>query len=150
MHHRQSGDRLRQFAVGGDEFNIAEKGKDYGWPTIAYGMEYRGGTITGGIQQQAGMEQPKYYWDPNIAPSGMLIYTGNLFPAWKGNALVGGLRGEALVRLVVDPQGKVTGEERLFTDLKERIRDVEQGPDGALYLLTDNAKGRLLKVVPKR
>jgi glucose/arabinose dehydrogenase len=130
--------------------NIAQKGKDYGWPTIAYGVEYRGGPITGGIQQQAGMEQPKYYWDPNIAPSGMTFYTGDLFPAWKGNLFIGGLGGTSLVRLVVDAQGKVTGEERLLGDRKERIRNVEQGPDGALYLLIDDEKGRLLKVVPKQ
>ena len=135
---------------GGDEFNIAEKGKDYGWPTIAYGMEYRGGAITEGIQQKAGMEQPKYYWDPNIAPSGMIIYTGSLFPAWKGDALIGGLRGQALVRLDVDDKGKVSGEERLLTSLKERIRDVEQGADGSIYVLTDNQKGRVLKVTPKK
>ena len=135
---------------GGDEMNIAQKGKDYGWPTIAYGIEYQGGQITGGIQQQEGMEQPIYYWDPNIAPSGMAFYTGGLFPAWKGSLFVGGLGSRSLVRLVVDPQGKVSGEERLLTDQKERIRDVRQGPDGALYLLTDNAKGRVLKVVPKK
>ena len=135
---------------GGDEMNIAQKGKDYGWPTIAYGIEYQGGAITGGIQQKEGMEQPKYYWDPNIAPSGMTFYTGDLFPAWKGNLFIGALGGTSLVRLVVDAQGKVSGEERLLRDQKERIRNVEQGPDGALYVLTDNAKGRLLKVVPKR
>ncbi len=134
---------------GGDELNIAKKGRDYGWPTIAYGIEYRGGPITGGIQAQAGMEQPVYYWDPNIAPSGMTFYTGTLFPEWKGNLFIGGLAGQALVRLVVEGE-RVTGEERLLTDQKERFRDVVQGPDGALYLLTDNAKGRILKVVPKR
>jgi glucose/arabinose dehydrogenase len=135
---------------GGDEMNIAQKGKDYGWPTIAYGIEYQGGPITGGIQQKEGMEQPKYYWDPNIAPSGMTFYTGDLFPAWKGNLFIGGLGSTSLVRLVVDAQGKVSGEERLLRDQKERIRNVEQGPDGALYVLTDNAKGRLFKIVPKR
>jgi aldose sugar dehydrogenase len=134
---------------GGDEVNIARKGKDYGWPTIAYGIEYQGGAITGGIQQQAGMEQPAYYWDPNIAPSGLTFYTGDLFPAWKGNLFVGALAGQALVRLVVDGD-KITGEERLLHDQRERIRAVTQGPDGALYLLTDNQKGRVLKVTPKR
>jgi glucose/arabinose dehydrogenase len=137
---------------GGDEVNIARKGKDYGWPTIAYGIEYQGGTITGGITQKEGMEQPIYYWDPNIAPSGMTFYTGDLFPAWKGNLFVGGLASRSLVRLVVDAQGKVTGEERLLRDMqpRERIRDVKQGPDGALYVVTDNTKGRVLKVAPKR
>jgi aldose sugar dehydrogenase len=137
---------------GGDEINIARKGKDYGWPTIAYGIEYKGGAITGGITQQAGMEQPLYYWDPVIAPSGMTFYTGSLFPAWKGNLFVGGLGSTNLVRLTIKGE-KVTGEERLLTDLqpqRERIRDVVQGPDGALYLLTDNQKGRILKLVPKK
>ena len=136
---------------GGDEMNIARKGKDYGWPTIAYGIEYRGGAITGGIQQQAGMEQPIYYWDPNIAPSGMVVYTGDLFPAWKGSVFVGSLVQRALIRLAVNGE-KVTGEERLLMTMepRDRIRDVNQGPDGALYLLTDNAKGRVLKLVPKK
>ena len=137
---------------GGDEVNIARKGKDYGWPTIAYGIEYRGGPITGGIEQQQGMEQPIYYWDPNIAPSGMTFYTSNLVPEWKGNAFIGGLASRALIRLVVDPQGKVTGEERLLRDMqpRERIRDVQEGPDGALYLVTDSPKGRILKLTPKK
>jgi aldose sugar dehydrogenase len=137
---------------GGDEINIARKGKDYGWPTIAYGIEYRGGPITGGITAKEGMEQPIYYWDPVIAPSGMTFYTGNLFPAWKGSLFIGGLGSTALVRLTLDGD-KVTGEERLLTNLQpkpERIRDVRQGPDGALYLLTDNKEGRILKLVPAR
>ena len=137
---------------GGDEVNIARKGQDYGWPTIAYGIEYQGGAITGNITQQQGMEQPIYYWDPNIAPSGMTFYTGNLFPAWKGNLFVGGLASRALVRLVVDAQGKVTGEERLLRDMqpRERIRDVKEGPDGAIYVVTDNPKGRVLRIRPKK
>ena len=136
---------------GGDEVNIARKGKDYGWPTIAYGIEYGGGTITGGIQQQAGMEQPVYYWDPNIAPSGMAFYTGDLFPSWKGSLFVGALKDQMLVRLTLDGD-KVVGEERLLQDMqpRDRIRDVRQGPDGAVYLLTDNAKGRILKLTPKK
>jgi glucose/arabinose dehydrogenase len=95
------------------------------------------------------MEQPVYYWDPNIAPSGMIFYTGDLFPQWRGNLFVGGLASTALVRLVVDGE-RVTGEERLLRDRKQRIRDVNQGPDGAIYLLTDGAKGSLLKIVPKK
>jgi glucose/arabinose dehydrogenase len=134
---------------GGDELNIVHKGHDYGWPTIAYGIEYRGGAITGGIQQKEGMEQPTYYWDPIIGPSGMAFYTANLFPAWKGDLFVGGHGTSDLVRLKLQGD-KVVGEERLLTDLKERIRDVRVGPDGALYLLTDSAKGRLLKLVPKK
>ena len=132
---------------GGDEINIARKGKDYGWPTIAYGIEYRGGQITGGIQQQAGMEQPIYYWDPIIGPSGMAFYTATLFPAWQGSLFVGGHGTRDLVRLSLDGE-KVTGEERLLADQKFAVRDVRQGPDGALYLLTDGADGKLLKLVP--
>lgn len=137
---------------GGDEINISRKGKDYGWPTIAYGIEYQGGPITGGITAKEGMEQPIYYWDPVIAPSGMVFYTGTLFPAWKGSLFIGGLGSTNLVRLTVEGE-KIVGEERLLKDLKpkpERIRDVRQGPDGALYLLTDSAAGRMLKLVPKK
>jgi glucose/arabinose dehydrogenase len=134
---------------GGDELNVARKGRDYGWPTIAYGIEYGGGRITGGIQQKAGMEQPLYYWDPVIAPSGMTFYTGALFPAWKGSLFIGGLQSTNLVRLEISGE-KVTGEERLLGNVNERMRDVTQGPDGALYILADNAKGRVLKVVPKK
>ncbi len=132
---------------GGDEINIARKGKDYGWPTIAYGIEYRGGPITGGLTAQAGMEQPLYYWDPIIGPSGMAFYTGNLFPAWKGSLFVGGHGTRDLVRLTVDGE-KVTGEERLLVDQKDAVRDVRQGPDGALYIVTDGAQGRVYKLVP--
>lgn len=137
---------------GGDELNIARKGKDYGWPTIAYGIEYQGGPITGGITAKEGMEQPIYYWDPVIAPSGMVFYTGTLFPAWKGSLFIGGLGSTNLVRLTLEGE-KVVGEERLLKDLQpkaERIRDVEQGPDGALYVLTDSKAGRMLKLVPKK
>jgi glucose/arabinose dehydrogenase len=138
-------------ARGGDEINIARKGRDYGWPTITYGIEYQGGPINGGIQQQEGMEQPKYFWDPVIAPSGLIFYTGTLFPAWQNSLFVGGLGSMNLVRLSLDGE-RVVGEERLLQDLqprRERIRDVRQGPDGAIYLVTDNAKGRILKLVPK-
>jgi aldose sugar dehydrogenase len=132
---------------GGDEVNIARKGRDYGWPTIAYGIEYGGGQITGGITAKEGMEQPVYYWDPVIAPSGMAFYTGDKFPDWRGSLFVGGLAGQALVRLTLDGD-KVVGEERLSQDgLGARIRDVDQGPDGLLYVLTDG--GKLLKLTPK-
>jgi glucose/arabinose dehydrogenase len=137
---------------GGDEINIPRKGKDYGWPTIAYGIEYQGGPINGGIQQQAGMEQPIYYWDPIIGPSGMTFYTGSLFPQWKGSLFIGGHGSRDLVRLTLDGE-KVTGEERLLKDLQpkpEAIRDVRTGPDGAIYILTDSAAGRLLKLVPRK
>jgi glucose/arabinose dehydrogenase len=137
---------------GGDEVNIARKGHDYGWPTIAYGIEYRGGPITDNKTAQEGMEQPRYYWDPVIGPSGMAFYTGSLFPAWKGSLFIGGHATNDLVRLTLDGD-TIVGEERLLTDLRpgrERIRDVRQGPDGALYLLTDSSAGRLLKLVPTR
>jgi len=113
---------------------------------------YQGGPITGNITAKEGMEQPIYYWDPVIAPSGMVFYTGDLFPAWKGNLFIGGLASTNLVRLTVKGE-RIVDEERLLTDLtpkRERIRDVRQGPDGALYVLTDNAAGRMLKLVPKR
>ena len=137
---------------GGDELSIVRKGDNHGWPVIAYGIEYRGGQITGGLTQKDGMEQPIYYWDPVIAPSGMLFYDGDLFPEWKGSLFIGGLVTKTLVRLDVDGE-RVTGEERLLTKMQpepERIRDVRQGPDGAIYLATDSPRGRILKLVPKR
>ena len=136
---------------GGDEINIARKGKDYGWPTIADGIEDRGGPITGGITAKEGMEQPLYYWDPVIGPSGMAFYTADLFPEWKGSLFVGGHATYDLVRLSVDGE-KIVGEERLLKDLEPRphVRDVRQGPDGALYVLTDSTSGKLLKLVPRR
>ncbi|MGE3956553.1 MAG: PQQ-dependent sugar dehydrogenase [Vicinamibacterales bacterium] len=136
---------------GGDELNVVRKGKDYGWPTVAYGIEYAGGPITGGITQKVGTEQPLYYWDPVIGPSGMAFYTGSLFPAWKGSLFIGGHQTNDLVRLSLSGE-KVTGEERLLTDRtpRLRIRDVRQGPDGALYLLTDEMlSGKIVKLVPK-
>ena len=131
---------------GGDEINIARKGRDYGWPTIAYGIEYRGGPITGGITQQEGMEQPLYYWDPIIGPSGMTFYTGNLFPEWKGNLFVGAMAGQHLVRLVLDGE-RVVAEEKLLTDLKQRIREVRQAADGSVYALVGAS---LVRITPKR
>lgn len=132
---------------GGDELNLVERGKDYGWPTIGYGEEYSGARIHEKTQAP-GMEQPVYYWDPVISPSGMTFYTGTLFPEWRGNFFIGGLSSKALVRLVLSDD-RVIGEERLLTDLGARIREVVQGPDGALYLLTDATNGRLLKVTPR-
>ena len=134
---------------GGDEINIARKGKDYGWPTIAYGIEYRGGPITGGIQQQAGMEQPLYYWDPVIGPERHGVLHRRRCSR-RGRAACSSAATAPATWCGVTLDGeKVIGEERLLTDLKETIRDVRQGPDGALYLLTDGAAGKLLKLVPK-
>jgi glucose/arabinose dehydrogenase len=133
-------------ARGGDEVNIPLAGKNYGWPVITYGRDYSGAKIGEGTAK-AGMEQPVYYWDPSIAPSGMAFYAGNLFPEWKGNLFVGALRGAALHRLVLDGES-VVGEEVLLGDIGERIRDVRSGPDGALWLLTDSGNGRVLRLVP--
>ena len=133
-------------ARGGDEVNIPEAGKNYGWPVISYGRDYSGAKIGIGTQK-AGMEQPIYYWDPSIAPSGMAFYTGDLFPAWKGNLFVGALSGAHLTRLVLSGE-KVVAEERLLTAERERIRDVRQGPDGALYVATDSGNGRILRISP--
>lgn len=133
--------------AGGDELNLIAKGKDYGWPSITYGEEYSGKPISDNATQKAGMEQPVYYWDPVIAPSGMVFYSGKAMPEYKGNILVGGLRSMALVRLVLK-NDRVVGEERLLTDRKQRIRDVVEGPAGELYLVTDDADGKLLKVTP--
>jgi glucose/arabinose dehydrogenase len=135
-------------AKGGDELNIPLAGKDYGWPTITYGVEYSGKPIGEGLTARAGLEQPVYYWDPVIAPSGMAFYDAALFPAWKGSLFIGGLSSKKLVRLTLNGD-RVTGEEWLLQDLGERIRDVRVGPDGAVYVVTDNAEGRVLKLVPK-
>ena len=124
--------------------NIPKPGKNYGWPTIAYGKHYSGGKIGLGTHK-AGMEQPVYYWDPSIAPSGMDFYSGNLFSKWKGNLIVGALKLRLLTRLVLDGE-KVTREERLLEELGERIRQVRQGPDGYIYLLTDSNEGRVLRL----
>lgn len=133
-------------ARGGDEINIPAAGLNYGWPVISYGVNYDGSRIGKGTSAP-GMEQPIFYWDPSIAPSGMAFYTGSAFPPWRGNLFVGALAGQALVRLTLSGE-RVTGEERLLTDLGERIRDVRQGPDGFLYLLTDADDGRILRLRP--
>ncbi len=124
---------------GGDEINIPQAGKNYGWPVIGYGIDYSGAKIHESTHKE-GMEQPIRQWTPVIAPSGFAIYQGDLFPAWKGNAFIGGLVTRTLVRLELDGE-KVTKEERLLGALNERIRDVRAGPDGALWLLTDNVAG---------
>ena len=133
---------------GGDEVNIIEKGKNYGWPVIGYGIDYSGAKIHDATAKP-GMEQPLKYWVPSIAPSGMAFYQGDLFAAWRGHLFVGALAGQMLVRLSIDGE-KVTGEERLLRELRERIRDVRLGPDGALYLATDNNAGRILRVTPAK
>ncbi len=132
---------------GGDELNLIERGRDYGWPTIGYGEEYSGAAIHDS-PQAPGLQQPIYYWDPVISPGALAIYDGDLFPEWKGNFFVAGLSSKALIRLVVKDD-RVVGEERLLTDRAARIRDVVQGPDGALYLLTDGDDGKLLKLTPQ-
>ncbi len=133
---------------GGDEVNIIGKGKNYGWPVIGFGIDYNGAKIHESTAKP-GMEQPIKYWVPSIAPSGMTFYTAKLFPKWTGSLFTGALAGQMLVRLSLNGN-TVTGEERLLQNLNERIRDVRQGPDGALWLLTDNSAGRILRVVPAK
>jgi aldose sugar dehydrogenase len=133
---------------GGDELNLIQKGKNYGWPIQAYGEEYSGKPIEGAVTNRPGYEQPVYYWDPVIAPSGAQFYSGKLFPAWKGNLFVGGLKDKFLVRLTLE-NDRVTGEEHLLTDRKQRVRDVREGPDGALYVVTDEKNGELWKISPR-
>ena len=135
-------------AKGGDEINIPEAGKNYGWPVIAYGKHYSGAKIGFGTSAQ-GMEQPIYVWDPSIAPSGMAFVTSDRYPQWKGQLLVGALAGESVSRLTLDG-ARIATEERMLSSLKERIRDVRQAPDGFIYLLTDNPEGRLLRLNPVR
>lgn len=133
---------------GGDEVNKVEKGKNYGWPVVTFGEEYSGAPVPNAVTTKEGYVDPVYYWDPVIAPSGAQFYTGSAFPEWKGNLFVGGLREQALVRLRIE-NNRVTGEEHLLTDRKQRIRDVRQGPDGALYVVTDHENGELWKITPR-
>ena len=130
---------------GGDEINIPAAGKNYGWPIITYGREYSGPAIGEGTAK-AGMEQPIHYWVPSIAPSGMTFHDGRGFPGWKRQLFVGALAAQQLVRLEVTPEGKVNKEERYA--IGKRVRDVREGPDGALYLVTDEDAGEILRVVP--
>lgn len=134
---------------GGDELNQPQAGLNYGWPVITYGIEYAGGKIGEGITAKEGLEQPVYYWDPVIAPSGMIFYDGALFPEWQGNIFVGSLGGTKLVRLQLQ-NGKVTGEEWLLRDHGQRVRDVQQGPDGAIYVLSEAADGAVTRIAKKR
>lgn len=124
---------------GGDEINRVQPGKNYGWPTITYGIEYAGPKVGEGITQKEGLEQPVYYWDPVVSPSGMTFYSGSQIPEWKNNLFIGGLSSMHIVRLVI-VNNKVTGEERLLANENERFRDVTQGKDGALYAITDGGK----------
>jgi aldose sugar dehydrogenase len=131
-------------ARGGDEINIPQAGRNYGWPVITYGIDYSGAKIGEGTAK-AGMEQPLYYWDPVIAPSGAVFYTGKVFSDWQGDLFVGSLQPGGLVRLKLDGE-RVVKETRYLGELKERIRDVMQGQDGLLYLLTDSPKSRVLRL----
>jgi len=133
---------------GGDEVNIIRAGANYGWPVITYGVNYGLGTRIGEGTSKAGMEQPLYYWVPSIAPSGMAFYDGERFPRWKGNLFVGALRDRMLVRLQLDGE-KVVKEERLLQNAIGRIRDVRAGPDGYIYLLTDDSAGVLARLEPR-
>jgi glucose/arabinose dehydrogenase len=133
-------------ARGGDELNIPQAGRNYGWPVISYGVDYSGAKIGEGTAKP-GLEQPVFYWDPSIAPSGMAFYTGDKFPQWRGSVLVGALAGKHVARLETSGN-RITHQEQILQGLKERIRDVRQGPDGFLYLLTDSSEGRILRVRP--
>ncbi len=133
---------------GGDELNIAAAGVNYGWPVITHGVNYVIGTRIGEGAHKPGMAQPVYYWVPSIAPSGMAFYTGKRFPQWQGNLFIGSLKFRLLVRLELDGE-KVVREERLLEDELGRIRDVRQGPDGLLYLLTDERDGQLVRLIPR-
>ena len=141
---------------GGDEINAIEKGRNYGFPVIGYGHEYTGKPIDGDKTAQAGMEQPVYFWTPDIAPAGISFYAGKLFPVWQGDLFVSALAAKYLVRLVLNRE-RVVAEEHLLTELNTRIRDVQEGPDGALYVMTDRAAaaadpnaGKIVRLVPKK
>jgi glucose/arabinose dehydrogenase len=131
---------------GGDELNLIQAGHNYGWPKITYGVDYNGSQISP-YTELPGLEQPLTYWVPSIAPSGMALYQGDLFPAWQGNLLISALAGREVRRVVLDGD-TVSAQESLFTELGQRFRDVRSGPDGAVYLLTDSPAGKVLRVVP--
>lgn len=133
---------------GGDEINIIRAGNNYGWPTVTYGIDYSGATISNKTTME-GVTDPLHYWDPSIAPSGMAFYTGEQFPEWQGDLFVGALKMRKLVRLRIEDE-KVIEEEDLLTDLGERIRDVRMGPDGALWLLTDSSDGKVYRIRPAK
>jgi glucose/arabinose dehydrogenase len=131
---------------GGDELNLIRPGKNYGWPDISYGIEYSGNEVGAGSTQKEGMEQPVYYWDPVLSPSGMTFYNSTIIPEWKNNLFICGLNSNHIARLVIE-NNKVTGEERLLPDEGQRFRDITQGKDGALYVITD--EGRLYRIGKK-
>jgi glucose/arabinose dehydrogenase len=134
---------------GGDELNLVAAGKNYGWPLVAYGEEYSGSPIPNAVTAREGFEQPVYYWDPVIAPSGAQFYTGDAFPDWRGSLFIGSMKDMRLVRLTL-AKDRVTGEEHLLADRNQRVRDVRQGPDGALYVVTDQSNGELWKIAPRQ
>ena len=135
--------------MGGDEINIIENGKNYGWALVSFGLNYDGSPVGNGKQRGPGITDPIWHWTPSIAPSGMAFYTGDLFKGWKGSLINGALKFQLISRLTLDGD-KAVKEERLLHELHERIRDVRVGPDGALYLLTDNSSGRILRVTPAK
>ena len=136
--------------MGGDELNIPEAGRNYGWPVITHGVDYSGAPVKGAVGKAAdGMEPPHHVWDVSPALSGMLFYSGKAFPEWKGNLFVGALAKSALIRLELDGN-RIVHEERLLTDRGERIRDVREGSDGAIYVLVDEQNGKLLRIQPRQ
>jgi len=145
--HPESGElwTIEHGPAGGDELNNPEAGRNYGWPAVTYGENYSGSKVTEGITQRNDVEQPVYYWDPVIAPSGMTFYTGDAFPVWQGDLFIGGLASARVVRLVFDGD-RVAAEEWL--PVGERVRDVIQGPDGHLYLVTDMDNGKIMRILP--
>src|ERR1700733_5809121 len=133
--------------LGGDKISIIKPGGNYGWPNVSYGRRYNGDLVAGkGLTQKEGVEQPVYFWYPDIAPCALIFYTGDMFPEWKGNVLVGGMGAKSLIRLVLDGD-KVVAEERLLKDLNQRVREVQQAPDGSLFILLDD--GRLIRLSRK-
>ena len=134
---------------GGDEVNIPQPGKNYGWPVVSHGVNYDGTPVGTGEKDAPGMEDPIYTWTPVIAPSGMLFYAGTAFPEWQGDLLVGGLKEKSLVRLELEGDN-IVGEERMLKELGYRIRDVAEGPEGEIVVITDEDNGRILKLAPER
>ncbi|MCC5812436.1 MAG: PQQ-dependent sugar dehydrogenase [Ectothiorhodospiraceae bacterium] len=133
---------------GGDELNVIQPGANYGWPAATHGVDYSGATISP-FRELPGMQPPEHVWASAIAPAGLAIYRGELFPDWQGSLLNAGLVSRSVQRITVDEEGRITGEESLFTELNARIRNVRVGPDGAIYLLTDDADGKVLRVTPR-
>lgn len=133
---------------GGDELNLIKAGKNYGFPLISYGRDNDGKLLNGGKTAQDGLEQPIHFWTPSVAFSGMAIYSGDKLPGWKNSIFMGGLSGQQVVRIELNKDGRVTGEEKMLRDRCKRFRDIRQGPDGLIYLLTDDANGEILRLAP--